>query len=393
MPTNSNYSTVLFDNGEVYSCGKTDNGKLGLGHDILRFGTVSYLNKVDLENGAISVSSGPEHSLIVTRDGTLWFCGLQLSVNCDGSKTESSMTSFNFPVKMVGTSVFITKCSAGSTFSLALDDFGKVWGCGMTNTLAMGSIGKGTGLCTLRQIPELSDIVDISAGGKFSLVLGKNSTGTTSSENLLFSGAINSPDLDGTIYGITTINQTGNFKKVFGEYWDLKADNIKSITSNSNYFVVLCDNGCIWLFGNYCGIAKIPLKCRLPPLMIDNHTSNNIFPDKIYAMGYSFIMRDTIGNFYTFNFPDKQWIHEYEFDGLIVLSHSESTIFFCRLDHHETYNSDILVYGTNYSGECGYDSIFCKTSVTKRNLHTLNFEMPYLYSNMKSALSVVPKIL
>lgn len=374
MPTNKDHSVILFDNGQVYSCGKTDNGKLGLGNDVLRFGSVSHLSRIEIPARVISVSAGPKHSVIVTNDGAVWSCGSQFCMRNNGVNPKKTETTFNIPIKLLGNTVPISKCSAGSTFSLALDVYGKVWGCGITDTSAMGLMEQTTELCTLTLVPGLSDIVDIATGNNFSLVL-------TKSGDLLFSGAITSPAVDISMYDVAnTINQSGNFNKVFSECWDIKPRYTKSISSSSNYFGLVCEEGFVWLFGNYSSLIKTTLQCTLTPLVINYHETNGILVDSIYAMECNFIMKDTSVKFYNLDLLGKQWESDVFSDNCNVLSFNESTVFFCKPNVGQYDCSDIVVRGSNFSGECGhiYQSSYSKPV-------TLDFKIPSIISNSKSA--------
>ncbi|WP_428738813.1 hypothetical protein [Sulfurimonas sp.] len=138
---NQNYSLALDTEGNLWSWGYNKYGELGRGDvdDNCSLTGSSPCSKspalVDITDVRM-VTAGYSHVLALKSDGTLWAWG----TNSDGElgNTDANTTQ-NTPVQVdINESINIVQISAGSDFSMVLDDQGGLWGWGKNNYGQMG---------------------------------------------------------------------------------------------------------------------------------------------------------------------------------------------------------------------------------------------------------------
>jgi len=217
-----NYSMAISADGSLYAWGENTNGQLGDGNSP----TYSPTPVMVLGN-VIQAQGGFAHSIAITQDGSIWTWGdntelqlgdlsagrdtpLQISVgvfatqvaaggfhnmalltdgtvitwgdNSDGQLGDNNApTDTDFPVGVLTDAVAV---SAGAFHSLALKADGTVWAWGDNQ---YGQVGDGafpTDVHSPIQVPSLTGVVAISAGGFHSLALKSDGTVWAWGDNL-----------------------------------------------------------------------------------------------------------------------------------------------------------------------------------------------------------------
>lgn len=165
------FCLALNNNGEVYSFGSNMDGELGLGDLEERYIPTVVPNLKNI----IQVSTGFSHSLVLNNKGQVYSFGdnfsgkLGLTGNYDTIETEEGNILVVIPTLIKGFNN-IVKVIAGFDFSFLINDIGQVYAFGDNN---YGQLGLGDkvdrDIPTL--IPNLFDIVDIatSLGGTLAL--------------------------------------------------------------------------------------------------------------------------------------------------------------------------------------------------------------------------------
>jgi alpha-tubulin suppressor-like RCC1 family protein len=152
--------------GKVWSAGQNTVGTLGLGDNQRR----NVLTPVPIENNIIEISAGENHSLCLDNKGYVWSFGYGM----EGQLGTRLNRSRNFPEYIYGLEN-IVQVSAGDRHSLCLDNQGRVWSFGDNGygQLGLGELVVGnhqdSNVPTL--IPNLNNIIQVSAGGYHSLCL------------------------------------------------------------------------------------------------------------------------------------------------------------------------------------------------------------------------------
>ncbi len=179
------FSLALKSNGSVWAWGDNYYGKLGIGSVEDSCMPV----KVPTLSDIVSVSAGGHHSLALKSDGSVWAWG----ENFRGQLGIGSAEDSYIPVQ-VSTLSDIVSVSAGNNYSLALKSDGSVWAWGdnSRDQLGIGSNDKYINVPV--QVYTLSDIVSVSAGNGHSLALKSNGSIWAWGENYNGELGINSDD-------------------------------------------------------------------------------------------------------------------------------------------------------------------------------------------------------
>lgn len=127
------FTLLLADDGVVYGCGSNALGQLGLGPDLQ---VVNQPMNIGLSSPAKSISSGKDHSLVVTDDGYYVMGSNEYGQLCTDSGGEPLLVPRALAIDAVVTEL---KAIKSSTFILYED--GSVNGCGKNN---FGQLGNGT---------------------------------------------------------------------------------------------------------------------------------------------------------------------------------------------------------------------------------------------------------
>ena len=163
------HSMVLLHNGDVYSFGETQNGKLGHGETEEDY--VFVPKKIEVIDKATAIGTARESSFISLSNGELYAFGR----NGDAGRlgVEHTELSVHVPTKVEGVHN-VVKIDGGQTHTLVLQENGDVYGFGRGHTtLGQGDNAPSTYLTPVK-IPLPGPAKDIAAGWTHSLVTLEN---------------------------------------------------------------------------------------------------------------------------------------------------------------------------------------------------------------------------
>jgi alpha-tubulin suppressor-like RCC1 family protein len=166
IATGSNHTLYLTDTGTVYSTGLNTSGQLGLGDLVAR----NMPFKITALNGLfiVQIDARSDFSLFLTDKGTVYGTGLNSNRQIGGVNT-SNLT---LPALITGSEIttkFITKVSAGATFSLFISSEGKVYECGLKSAGISGTSTVPTNITSAAISSKI--IVDVSSGDAHAILI------------------------------------------------------------------------------------------------------------------------------------------------------------------------------------------------------------------------------
>ena len=235
ISTGGRHALALSSDGTVWAWGNPGHGKIGndsvpIYHTVKTPIQVMGLDGEGFLDDVVEVSAGPDHSLALKADGTVWAWGN----NWYGQLGDGTRHTRSTPVKVRGIEQ-VQEISAGNSYSMAVRSDGTVWAWG-----ANGSGKLGDGSKTRRTIPtrvvNLSSVESVSAGFNHSLAL--KSDGTVWAWGSNEEGQLG--DGDGGSFG------AGNTEPVRVE----KLSRVEMISAGTKYSLALKSDGTVWSWGS-----------------------------------------------------------------------------------------------------------------------------------------------
>jgi len=174
-----NFSVAIDENGDVYTWGYDKNGELGRGKDNRDNCSRTEdcrltIEKVDGLSNIVAIDAGLSHTLALDKNGEVFAFG----TNNDGELGNGTKVSDAIPVKVVfpDDNIKIVQVTAGSDFSMAIDENGDVWAWGKNNYGQMAQGDKGDDQLTPLKITigNSEKIASITAGTGHILALTKS---------------------------------------------------------------------------------------------------------------------------------------------------------------------------------------------------------------------------
>jgi alpha-tubulin suppressor-like RCC1 family protein/subtilisin family serine protease len=225
------HTAAVKHDGTVWSWGSALSGQLGDGTGST---TTAMPVLVYDFGGATAVSAGGAHTLALKGDGTVWAWG----ANGGGQLgfTEQFISNRSRPVQVPGVSGVVA-IAAGGGHSLALKGDGTVWAWG-----ANGSGQVGNGSYTERspdaaQVAGLSNVKAVSAGGAYSLAVKHDGTVWGWGANYYGNTHTGVLGLPSNSFGTPTPVQIGGIT------------NVAEVAAGGTHVVALKNDGTVWTWG------------------------------------------------------------------------------------------------------------------------------------------------
>ena len=245
------HSLAVHKDGTTWSWGSNRLGQLGDGTRENRHSPVQVIGLNNLQ----AISTGYEHNLALKNDNTVWTWG----DNFWGQLGDGTRGTRNYRHTPIQVNSFSSVKSISTIYyhCLILKDDDTLWGWGKNWTGQLGQDTEEVYKLTPLQIKGLSNLQNISAGGKHSLVL-KN---------------------DGTVWGwgCNGRGQLGVGTLIQGSYSPVQVkglSSVHSISAGRNYSIALKDDGTVWSWGgNYYGqLGDGTTEHRRSPVQVSNLT-------------------------------------------------------------------------------------------------------------------------
>ncbi|MFC5529105.1 stalk domain-containing protein [Cohnella yongneupensis] len=177
-----NHTLAILDNGMVMAWGDNKYGQLGNGTSGNTNPTPALVTGL---KDVVAVAGGKDHSMALTKDGTVWTWGANYDAQLGNGSQSKFSADYTTIVEnhdsLVPTQVrgldHVTAIAAGWNLNYALKDDGTVWGWGSN---LFGGLGVGLrGLfqqTTPLQVNKLHDVISISAGWNHGHAIQKDGT-------------------------------------------------------------------------------------------------------------------------------------------------------------------------------------------------------------------------
>jgi alpha-tubulin suppressor-like RCC1 family protein len=264
----SDFSLCLDKNGRVWGFGLNETGNLGVGDQIDR----NVPTIIPLLKNIVQVSAGEGHSLCLDNQGKVWVFGYDELGQLGLGDIDVDIDTQELPI-LNPYLTEIVQISAGGQHSLCLDRQGRVWSFGNNNYGQLGLAQTENGDNDIvaiypTMIPNLNNIVQISAGNRHSLCL----------------------DNQGKVWGFGS-NDYGTLGLSIEEGSIIPIiipglDNIIEISAGHNHSLCLDNQGRVWEFGhNVDGELALHYKSHNINIPTLNQTLKGIF--QISASFYS----------------------------------------------------------------------------------------------------------
>ena len=155
------FSLVLLENGDVYSFGNGDSGRLGHGD----YSRQIKPKKIETLSNVMAIAAGNHHSLALTEEGLVYSFGF----GNGGQLGHGDKTTRVQPTRIIDISD-VSAIAAGRNHSLALTDTGQLYVFGTNSNSALGLVDIDEQLRP-KQVEELPPIRTISAGYQHNIIL------------------------------------------------------------------------------------------------------------------------------------------------------------------------------------------------------------------------------
>lgn len=211
----------------IYCAGYNNYGQLGKGDTENGMGTVSNLDQ-SIKQSPHAMSCGARHTLALKYDGTVWAWGNNSLGQLGNGTTDDSSVPIQVPCL-----TDVIAVAAGGYHSMALKKDGKVWIWGYNDEAQLGLGPESySSVYTPTLVPNLTDVIAISAFGDFCMVLRNDGTIWTWGSNGNYQLG------DGS-----TNRRSGYPVKVIG------LSNVTAIAAGDRFCLALESDGTVWAWG------------------------------------------------------------------------------------------------------------------------------------------------
>ena len=169
------HTYILKSSGKIFSCGKNDNGQLGLG-SLTNMSTFNHVQSID---NVKDIISGGYHVFAVKKDGTIWACGWNKGGQLGLNDTESRALFTQVTLGVDNMKQIV--CGVNNSFIIRND--GILYAAGENGNGELG-MGDTTDVKLFSNVPNLSNgIVAAYAGEFFTMIIDNEGIVYTTGRN------------------------------------------------------------------------------------------------------------------------------------------------------------------------------------------------------------------
>jgi alpha-tubulin suppressor-like RCC1 family protein len=234
-----NHTIVLMEDGTVYGCGYNFNGQLGIGGN-----TSNQLSLIQMTNMPTgigktpkSVSCGPDFTIVVMNDGTVYGCGYNFYGNLGNNSTTNTTTLTPMTSMPAGKKAQYVSC--GSIHTIVLMEDGTVYGCGynLSGQLGINSYSSKSSLTQMTNMPTGIGKTpkSVSCCKRHTIVLMADGTVYGCGDNF---------------YGQLGDNSRYNDRKNLVPMTNTTGKEVKSVSCGENYTIVRMADGTVYGCGD-----------------------------------------------------------------------------------------------------------------------------------------------
>ena len=212
VATGDYHSLFLTVDGKVLSCGRNDSKQLGIGNEA--FDINCPIQQLHIRQKIIQISAGSFHSLFLDDSNVIWGCG----DNSSGQVYPGHGTSIlPFKIDIDDNEVTVSKISAGSNVSAAIDNENNLW---VSPVLSFRSPGNTHYFSRIRKIELPEPCIDVTHGESISFALTISGKVYCIGENVL--GQIGTKESYINFETVPQLSSIGKVKSIAaGKYFSL----------------------------------------------------------------------------------------------------------------------------------------------------------------------------
>ena len=225
------HTVALKEDGTVWAWGGNNYGQLGDGSRTDSNVPV----QVEDENldGVIAIAAGPNHTVALKNDGTVWAWG----DNTYGILGDGTTTQSNVPVKAEDITGVVAVAAGGKDnecHTVALKEDGTVWAWGNNISGQLGNDSKTHSIVPV-QVQNLNGVTAVAAGHRYTVALKNDGTVWTWGDNH---------------YGQLGNGESGLFSEDKLTPIEASITDVAAIAAGYHHTVVLKNDGTVWAWGD-----------------------------------------------------------------------------------------------------------------------------------------------
>ena len=227
---------VVKNDGSLWACGCNTAGRLGLGST--NTSSHSLFCKV-INEGVKQVSSGPNHTMVLKDDGSLWACGNNEYGDLGLGDTEKRevFTQVTDNVKQVS--------CGGDNHTFILKNDGSLWSCGVNDKGQLG-LGDTTNRATFNQVTTNvnNDVKQIACGGYIYSTSYNGFTFIIKNDGSLWACGCNYVGCLGQ-----NVRTTGKAVNTFTQVTENINNDVEQVSCGTKHVFIIKNDGSLWACG------------------------------------------------------------------------------------------------------------------------------------------------